>query len=136
MSLFENAVTADLTPIERAYIRSQLDRFFSTYPTVAEGFQLKVWRGGPQARQPKLPHAAKSLIERGLMRLDTCPRLPRLFFTDTGLSALRAMMADGRLADPVKFAHVRQELGIDAIPGPDGECGDANRPVRSRKEKL
>ena len=136
MSFSENAVTADLTPIERAYIRSQLDRFFSTFPTVAEGFQLKVWRGGPQARQPKLPPAAKSLIERGLMRLDTSPRLPRLFFTDTGLSALRAMMANGRLADPVKFAHVRQELGIDPIPGPDGESGDADRSVRGRTGKI
>ena len=135
MNFSENAMTADLTPTERAYIRSQLDRFFSTFPTVAEVFQLKVWRGGPQARQPKLPPAAKSLIERGLMRLDTSPRLPRLLFTDAGLSALRAMMADGRLADPVKFAHVRQELGIDAIPGPDGECGDANRSVRGRTGK-
>jgi len=26
------------------------------------------------------------------------------------------MMADGRLADPKKFAHVRQELGIDPRP--------------------
>jgi hypothetical protein len=26
---------------------------------------------------------------------------------------LRAMMADRRFADPEKFAHVRQELGID-----------------------
>ena len=136
MSFSENTVTADLTPTERAYIRSQLDRFFSTFPTVAEGFQLKVWRGGPQARQPKLPPAAKSLIERGLMRLDISPRLPRVFFTEAGLSALRAMMADGRLADPVKFAHVRQELGIDPIPGPDGESGDADRSVRSRTGKI
>ena len=122
MSLSENAVAADLTPIERAYIRTQLDRFFSTYPTVAEGFQLKVWRGGPQAKEPKLPPAAKSLIERGLMRLDTSPRLPRLFFTETGLTALRAMMANGRLADPVKFAHVRRELGIDPISARDEAC--------------
>ena len=136
MSFSEYPVKACFTPIERAYIRSQLDRFFSTFPTVAEGFQLKVWRGGPQARQPKLPPAAKSLIERGLMHLNTSPRLPRLFFTDTGLSALRAMMANGRLADPVKFAHVRQELGIDPIPGPDGESGDADRSVRGRTGKV
>ena len=121
MSLSENAVAADLTPIERAYIRTQLDRFFSTYPTVAEGFQLKVWRGGPRAKEPKLPPAAQSLIERGLMRLDTSPRLPRLFFTETGLTALRAMMANGRLADPAKFAHVRRELGIDPIAARDEE---------------
>jgi 2-hydroxychromene-2-carboxylate isomerase len=63
---------------------------------------------------------AKGLLERGLMRLDTSQRLPRLFFTETGLAALRAMMADRRLADPQKFAHIRQELGIDPMPETDG----------------
>jgi hypothetical protein len=29
---------------------------------------------------------------------------------------LRAMIMDRRLADPAKFAHVRQELGIDPAP--------------------
>jgi hypothetical protein len=101
------------TPGEREYIRRELDMFFSTYPTVAEGFQLKTWRGGPQAGQPKLPPSARSLLDRGLMWLDVGSRAPRLFFTDAGLIELRAMMADRRLADPVKFAHIRQELGID-----------------------
>jgi hypothetical protein len=101
------------TPGEREYIRRELDMFFSTYPTVAEGFQLKTWRGGPQAGQPKLPPSAQSLLDRGLMRLEAGSHLPRLYFTDVGLIELRAMMADRRLADPVKFAHVRQELGID-----------------------
>jgi hypothetical protein len=100
------------TPTERDYIRRELDRFFSTYPTVAEGFQLKSWRGGPQTGQPKLPPAAKSLLDRGLMRLDATSRIARLFFTDKGLDALRVMMADRRLANPEKFAHVRQELGL------------------------
>jgi hypothetical protein len=101
------------TPGERDYIRRELDMFFSTYPTVAEGSQLKIWRGGPQAGQPKLPPGAKSLLDRGPMRLDATSRLPRLFFTDRGLDALRAMMADRRLANPEKFAHVRQELGLE-----------------------
>jgi hypothetical protein len=101
------------TPGEREYIRRELDVFFSTYPTVAEGFQLKTWRGGPQAGQPKLPPPAHSLLDCGLMRLDAGSRAPQLFFTDAGLIELRAMMADRRLADPVKFAHIRQELGID-----------------------
>jgi hypothetical protein len=30
--------------------------------------------------------------------------------------ALRQMMANRRLADPTKFAHVRRELGIDQTP--------------------
>ena len=100
------------TPGERDYIRRELDMFFSTLPSVAEGFQLKVWRGGPQAGQPKVPPAAKTLLERGLMRLDPTSRIPRLFFTERGLEELRVMMADRRLANPEKFAHVRQELGL------------------------
>ncbi len=44
-------------------------------------------------------------------------RFPRLFFTERGLEALRAMMTDRRFADPGKFAHVHQELGIDPMPG-------------------
>jgi hypothetical protein len=102
------------TPAERDYIRRELDMFFSTLPSVAEGFQLKTWRGGAQAGQPKLPPAAKSLLARGLMRLDASFSLiPRLFFTEPGLAELRVMMADGRLANPQKFAHVRQELGLN-----------------------
>ena len=105
--------TTTFTPGERAYIRRELDMFFSTYPTVAEGFQLKTWRGGPHAGQAKLPPAVHSLLDRGLMRLDVRSRPPRLFFTDEGLVELRAMMADRRLADSVKFAHIRRELGIE-----------------------
>jgi hypothetical protein len=90
---------AAFTSSERDYIRRQLDRFFSTLPTVAEGFQLKTWRGGPEAGKPKLPPTAKGLVERGLMRLDAEEHLPRLFFTETGLAMLRAMMAERRFAD-------------------------------------
>jgi len=107
------ASATTLTAAERDYIRRELDMFFSTLPTVAGGFQLKTWRGGPQAGQPKLPPAAKTLLERGLMRLDTTSRIPRLFFTDAGLDDLRAMMGDPRLANREKFAHIRQELGLD-----------------------
>ncbi len=106
------ATATTFTPPERDYIRRELDMFFSTLPTVAEGFQLRVWRGGSQAGQPKLPPAAKSLIERGLMRLDATSRIPQLFFTDMGCDELRVMMADRRFANPEKFAHVRQELGL------------------------
>lgn len=115
MNLQSDAV-AGFTPRERDYIRRELDMFFSTYPRVADGFQLKTWRGGPQAGQAKLPPTAKGLVDRGLMRLDTSDRLPRLFFTEAGMAELRAMITDRRLADPAKFAHVRQELGIDSAP--------------------
>jgi 2-hydroxychromene-2-carboxylate isomerase len=115
MSTMQTAPLGGFTPRERDYIRRGLDMFFSTLPTVAEGFQLKTWRGGPNAGKPKVSPIAGGLVERGLMRLDTSQRLPRLFFTEAGLAELRAMMADGRLADPKKFAHVRRELGIDPV---------------------
>ena len=116
MTETQTASSADITASERAYIRTELGMFFSTLPAVADGFQLKTWRGGPDRGQPKISPVAKGLIERGLMRLDTGGRLPRLVFTEAGIAALRAMMSDRRLADPKKFAHVRQELGIDPVP--------------------
>ena len=109
--------TTAFTPSERDYVRRELDRFFSTLPSVADGFQLWTWRGGPRAGQPKVPLAAQGLLERGLMRLQAMPWPPRLFFTEAGLLALRAIMADRRFANSVTFAHVRRELGID--PGPE-----------------
>jgi len=117
MNKAETTDSITLTPGERDYIRQELDRFFSTLPSVADGFQLRTWRGGPQAGQPKVPIKAKGLLERGLMRLEPAPWPPRLFFTEAGLAALRAMMANTRFANPVTFAHVRRELGID--PGPE-----------------
>ncbi len=115
----KQAPVTGFSPGERDYIRRELDMFFSTLPTVAEGFQLKVWRGGPEAGKPKVSPVGRSLVDRGLMRLDTSERLPRLFFTEAGLVELRAMVADRRLADPKRFAHVRQELGIDPVPVTD-----------------
>ena len=116
MSTTQKAMIAGFAAAERDYIRSELDLFFSTLPSVAEGFQLRTWRGGPQAGKPKIPQAAQGLLDRGVRRLDLTGRLPMLFFTDAGLDALRTMMADARLADPKKFAHIRQELGIDPSP--------------------
>ena len=111
----KQAPVTGFSPGEREYIRRELDMFFSTLPTVAEGFPLKLWRGGPEAGKPKVPTVARGLLERGLMRLDISERLPRLFFTETGLAELRAMVADRRFVDPKRFAHVRQELGIDPV---------------------
>jgi hypothetical protein len=122
MTKSDNPAAAEFTPAEREYIRRELDQFFSTLPTVAEGFQLRTWRGGPHKGDPKLPPAAKTLVDRGLMRTDRSANIPRLFFTGAGLAALRQMMADRRFADPVKFAHVRRELGID--PGFDTKAAE------------
>lgn len=121
MSTMQDGLIAGFTAGERDFIRHALDRFFSTLPTVAEGILLKNWRGGPNAGQPKVPAAAQGLLARGLLRLDTTRRMPMLFFTDAGIDALRAMMRDARLADPAKFAHIRQELGIDPGMETDAE---------------
>jgi hypothetical protein len=113
MTSSDSPAAAEFTPAEREYIRRELDQFFGTLPSVAEGFQLRTWRGGPQKGQPKLPPPAKTLVDRDLVRIDRSSNIPRVFFTETGTAALQRMMADRRFADPVKFAHVRRELGID-----------------------
>lgn len=118
----KNPTEATFTAPEREYIRRELDQFFGTLPTAADGFQLKTWRGGAQKGQPKLPPPGRTLIERGLMQLDETARLPRLRFTETGVAALRLMMADRRFTDPVKFAHIRRELGIE--PSSDSEAAE------------
>ena len=111
MSTPQTEPATGFTPRERAYIRGKLHSFFSTLPTVAGGFQLKIWYRGSAAGKPRLPPVVRGLLERGLMRLDTSQRWPRVFFTESGFAELRRMMAVRRFADPEKFAHVRQELG-------------------------
>jgi hypothetical protein len=113
MTTSDSPSASAFTSAERDYIRRELDQFFSTFPAVAEGFQLRTWRGGPQKGQPKMPPPANTLVGRGLMRVDRSSNLSRLFFTGAGMAALRQMMGDRRFADPVKFAHVRRELGIN-----------------------
>ena len=49
MSKTRNETAGGFTAGERDYIRRELDMFFSTLPRVADGFQLKTWRGGPLA---------------------------------------------------------------------------------------
>ena len=78
---------AEFSPAERDYVRRELDLYFTTLPTVAAGFQLRIWKSGPRKGTPKLPQAAQS------------------------------MMADPRLANPQKFAHIRRELGLDRDHG-------------------
>jgi hypothetical protein len=63
-------------PGEREYVRRELGQFFSTLSTVAEEFRLRVWSGGQQDGELKIPPRAKSLLARGLMRLDASQRPP------------------------------------------------------------
>ena len=51
------------TPVERAFIRDELDQVFSTLPTVAEGIWLRTLMGGPRAGQPRVPSRAQGLLE-------------------------------------------------------------------------
>ena len=113
MDLYTTHFGSELSAAERSYIRRELDMVFSTFPTVAEGLRLKVWVTGPSKGLPKVPPAAKSLVERALAIVDKSQHPPRLFFTSAGIKVLRTMMANPKLADPLKFAHIRRELGIN-----------------------
>ena len=89
------------TPAERELIRRELGQHFSSYPSVADGLFLRIWRGGPQAGQPKIPPAVQSMMARGLVEIRLEPsRWPRAFFTEAGLTALRQLAMDRRALDP------------------------------------
>jgi hypothetical protein len=105
-----NETACPFTAKEREYIRRELDLFFGTLPSVADGFQLRTWRGGPLAGQPKLPPALRTMVDSGLMEIRTSALMPRAYFTEKGLGALRRLASDRRYMDPHKFAHVRTEL--------------------------
>jgi hypothetical protein len=84
------------TPQEREYIRRELDMFFGTLPSVAEGFQLRTWRGGPLAGQPKVPPPVRTMVERGLVEIMSGTRLPKVQFSEAGLAALRLLVLERR----------------------------------------
>ena len=105
------------TAPERELIRRELHTRFGQDPAVADGIMLRTWRGGPNAGQPKLPPAVRSMIERGLVAVRTDGRWPMARFTEAGLAALRRLAQDRRALDPARYAHVRRELGLDAGEG-------------------
>jgi hypothetical protein len=100
------------TAPERDIIRRELGQHFGSFPSVAEGMFLRVWRGGPLAGKPKLPPAIQTMMARGLVEIQTDRGMPRAFFTQAGLAALRQLAKDRRLLDPVRYAHIRHELGL------------------------
>jgi hypothetical protein len=112
MSARTNQATCPFTTQEREYIRRELDIFFGTLPSVVEGFLLRTWRGGPLAGQPKLPPPLRTMVHRGLMEIRTGATMPRAYFTEKGVVALRGLASDRRYLDPQKFAHVLVELGL------------------------
>jgi hypothetical protein len=106
--------SSPFTAPERELIRREMGMHFGQYPRLADGLFLRTWRGGPHKGEPKVPPAVQSLLARGLVEVRTeRGRMPRAFFTAAGLVALRQLLRDRRAMDPVRFAHLRQELGLD-----------------------
>jgi len=61
---------------------------------------------------------AKAQADGGLMEIRTdTPFLPRAYFTERGLDALRRLASNRRYMDQHKFAHVRRELGSPNLEG-------------------
>src|SRR4051794_15111572 len=104
------------TAPERDLIRREFALHFGAFPSLNDGIFLRTGRAGPEAGQPKLPPAVRSMLERGLVeiRWDLQHRLPCAVFTETGLAQLRQLAEDRRALDPVRFAHIRRELGLQA----------------------
>jgi hypothetical protein len=88
------------TAPERELIRREMGMRFGQYPRLADGLFLRTWRSGPQAGQPKLPPAIRSMLTRGLVELRSeRGRMPRAVFTAAGLAALRQLLRDRRAMD-------------------------------------
>ena len=110
--------TNSFTPAERDFIRREFCTHFSSNPALADGVFLRTWRAGPLKGQPKIPKAMAGLIERNLVSLPSEPQSGfgrRAYFTEAGLAALRELLQDRRSMDPQRFAHLRQELGLDPV---------------------
>ena len=110
--------TNPFTPAERDFIRREFCTHFSSYPAPADSLFLRTWRAGPQKGQPKVPKAMAGLLERNLVSLPSEPQFGfgrRAYFTKASLTALRELLQDRRSMNPQRFAHLRQELGLDPV---------------------
>jgi hypothetical protein len=105
--------SAGFTTSERDLIRREFCQHFGSYPLVADGILLRTWRGGPTPGEPKLPPPVKTMLERNLVELRRDERWVRAYFTSAGLAELRKFAANRRYLDPVRYAHVRRELGLE-----------------------
>ncbi len=104
---------ASFTAKERDLVRHAFGQFFGTFPSVADGILLRTWRAGERAGQPKIPPAMQGMIDRGLVEIRPMRHRFRAFFTAAGTEELRLLVLDRRAIDPVRFRHLRQELGIE-----------------------
>jgi hypothetical protein len=98
---------------ERDLIRSVFSQHFSQFPRLEDGIFLRTWRAGPQARRPKIPAAMQGMVDRGWVEVRTHGPLARAYFTEDGRRALRELASNPRHLDPTKFAHLREELGLN-----------------------
>ena len=115
------------TTPERDIIRREFCQHFGSYPLLAEGIFLRIWRSGPQAGEPKLPPAVKTMLARGLAEVRRDGPWVRAYFTTAGFAALRELAANRRYLDPVRYAHVRRELGLEAEEGDTSSSGSLKR---------
>ena len=75
------------------------------------GLFLRAWKSGPEKGKPKLPPAARSLLDRGMIEIRP-GRIGFSAFTEAGLTALRHLVLDPRAMDPSRFGHLREQLGL------------------------
>jgi hypothetical protein len=109
-----------LTAAERDLLRREFCVRFGSPPRLANGVHLRVWRTGPLAGQPKVPAAVQSMVDRELMVVRAMsPHMARAYFTAAGFAALQWLASQRRGLDPVQFAHVRRELGFEAVTSAD-----------------
>ncbi len=113
------ADTPSFTLPERALLRHEFFVRFGQAPRLAHGIRLRSWRNGPKAGQPKLPPAVASMIARGLVALHSDRIGASAQFTAAGYVALRLLAQDRRALNPLTYAHLRHELGLEPVPVED-----------------
>jgi hypothetical protein len=106
------------TQQERDLIRLEMGMRFGQYPELTNGLFLRTWRAGPHKGEPKIPKVIRGMLDRGLAEIRPNPMgRQAAFFTKAGLEALRQLLQDRRAMDPERFAHLRQELGMESWSG-------------------
>src|SRR5690349_2351196 len=103
------------TTKERDLLRRELCQHFGEDPSIADGIFLRTWRAGERKKEPKIPAAVQTMIDRGLVRIAPGRMGPRAFFTEAGLQELRELLQDQRAMDPERFGHLRRELELSDI---------------------
>ena len=97
---------------ERNLLRLEFLPRFGQVPAVTDGIWLRVWRGGPQAGQPRIPAAVASMVERGLVEIGSDSIGFRARFTLAGIAALRLLAQDRRALNPKQYGHIIKDLGL------------------------